>query len=85
MNHADLQRTAIALPKGALYRIHDGAGQRIEALSGCLWITIDHDLRDIVVEAGAGFSIDRDGDMLVSALDDSRFALLEPVTPRHAA
>ena len=85
MNHADLQGTAIALPKGELYRIQGGAGRRIEARSGCLWITIDHDLRAIVVAAGEGFSIERDDDTLVSALDDSRFAVLEPIVPRRAA
>ncbi len=85
MNIADLNRAAITLRKGQLHRIHDGAGQRIEALSGALWVTIDHDLRDIVVAPGEGFSIDRNGDTLVSALDDARFALLDPIAPRRAA
>ena len=85
MNTADLYRAAITLRKGELHRIHDGAGQRIEALSGALWVTIDHDLRDIVVEPGEGFSIDRNGDTLVSALDDARFALLDPIATRRAA
>ncbi|HWI10783.1 MAG TPA: DUF2917 domain-containing protein [Burkholderiaceae bacterium] len=85
MNTNDLDRAAISLRKGQLHRIHDGAGQRIEALSGALWVTIDHDLRDIVVTPGEGFSIDRDGDTIVSALDDARFALLDPVVLRRTA
>jgi hypothetical protein len=85
MNHAELHRSAIALPKGELYRIRHGAGRRIEALSGCLWVTMDHDLRDIVVEAGEGFSIDRDDDTLVSALDHSSFVLLGPDASRRTA
>lgn len=85
MNTTDLHRAAITLRKGELHRIHDGAGQRIEALSGALWVTIDNDLRDIVVAPGEGFRIDRNGDTLVSALDDASFALLDPIAPRRAA
>lgn len=84
MNTADLHTAAIALRKGEIYRIHHGTGQRIETLNGCLWVTIDSDPRDIVVSPGAGFSIDRDGDALVSALDDSRFVVLAPIDRRQA-
>ena len=79
MNANDLPLAAIALRKGELHRIHAGFGQRIEALNGSLWVTIDNDRRDIVVAPGEGFSIDRNGDTLVSAMDDSSFVLLAPV------
>lgn len=85
MNTNDLQPAAIELRKGEIHRIRNGLGQRIEALSGCLWVTIDNDLRDIFVGPGEGFSIDRGGDTLVSAMDDSRFVLLDPVAYRRAA
>lgn len=78
MNTSDLYPAAISLRKGAIHRIHHGAGQRIEALNGCLWVTIDNDLRDVVVAPGEGFNIDRDADTLVSAMDDSSFVLLAP-------
>ncbi len=85
MNTADLNPAAIALRKGEIHRIHHGAGQRIEALNGCLWVTMDNDLRDIFVSPGEGFSIDRDADTLVSALDDSQFVVLRPIDRRRAA
>lgn len=85
MNINDLNSAAIQLGKGETHRIRDGLGQRIEALSGCLWVTIDNDLRDIFIAAGEGFGIDRGGDTLVSAMADSRFVLLEPVDGRRAA
>jgi hypothetical protein len=86
MNTTDLHPAAIALRKGQIHRIRHGAGQRIEALNGCLWVTIDNDLRDVFVSPGEGFSIDRDADTLVSALDDSSFVVLEPLQlRRHAA
>ena len=81
MNTNDLYSAAIHLRKGEIRRIHNGLGHRIEALSGSLWVTIDNDPRDIVVEPGAGFSVDRSGDTLVSAMNEARFVLLAPVEP----
>lgn len=85
MNTSDLQPASISLRKGEVHRIHHGLGQRIEALNGCLWVTIDNDLRDIFVAPGKGFSIDRRGDTLVSAVADSSFVVLQPMAWRHAA
>lgn len=78
MNTTDLYPAATQLCKGAIHRLVDGRGRRIEALSGNLWITIDHDIRDILLKAGEGFEIDRSGQTLVSALDDARFVVLDP-------
>jgi len=79
MNTNDLRPASISLPKGAIHRLPKGRGQRIESLRGSLWVTIDNDRRDILVNPGKGFSIDRDGDTLISALDDARFVVLNPV------
>jgi Protein of unknown function (DUF2917) len=76
MNHTDLNRSAINLHRGEVHRIRRGRGQRIEALSGTLWVTIDNDLRDIFVAAGQGFSLDSESPTLISAVDDSRFLVL---------
>lgn len=85
MNTADLHPAAVSLAKGMIDRLHAQRGKRIEALSGCLWITQDHDQRDIVIGAGEGFEIDRDGDALVSALAESRYVVLERVAYPRAA
>lgn len=79
MNTNDLHAASITLHKGAIHRLPSGRGQRIESLAGSLWVTIDNDVRDILVNPGEGFSIDRDGAALISALDDSRFVVLEAV------
>jgi hypothetical protein len=80
MNISDLVPAAITLRKGAIHQLPNGLGQRIESLSGNLWITIDHDVRDILVSPGRGFSIDRPGITMISALDDARFVVLDPAT-----
>ena len=79
----DLFQAATPLAKGSLFKIHDGAGRRVECLSGCLWLTQHNDPCDTVLEAGEGFTIDRDGDTYLSALADSRFVVL--CNPTHAA
>ena len=75
----DLNLDTRTLGKGRIRRIHETRpfGHRIECLSGALWITQDGDSRDIVLAPGDSFSFDRTGDALISALDDSRFLLLE--------
>lgn len=85
MNTTDLHPASISLHKGEIHRIHHGLGQRIEALNGCLWVTIDNDLRDIFIAAGEGFTVDRGGDTLISAMADSSFVLLEPIAWKRAA
>ncbi len=77
MNTTDLFPAATALRKGEIHLLTSALGQRIEALSGTLWVTIDRDVRDIVVQPGQGFSIDRPGRTLISALDDARFVVLD--------
>ena len=83
MNTADLNSGSSLLRKGEIRRLHQARGTRIEALSGCLWVTIDNDLRDVFVAPGHGFEVDRDGDTLLSAVADTRYLVLDP-TPHGA-
>ena len=80
----DLIFDAHPLTKGRIRRVHSALGQRIECVSGTLWVTQDGDPRDIVLGAGESFAFDHRGDALVSALDDSRFVLLETSAPALA-
>ncbi len=77
MNTNDLSRTAIAVRKNEVIRLGTARGQRIESVLGRLWLTMDCAPREVVLDPGEGFSIDRDDAVLVSALlDDARFVLL---------
>ena len=77
MNINDLNRAAIAVRKTEVIRLGTARGQRIESVLSRLWVTIDGDPRDIVLDTGEGLSIDRDEDVLVSALrNDARLVLL---------
>jgi hypothetical protein len=77
MNTRDVHPASITLSKGAVHRLADGRGRRVEALSGSLWVTIDNDPRDVQLDPGHGLSVDHDGVVLISALDDARFVVLD--------
>jgi hypothetical protein len=78
MNTKDLNLASTALRKGEILHLHHALGQRIEAVGGRLWITMDGDLRDIVIDAGEGFTVDRGSDVLLSAMSDAQFVVLLP-------
>ena len=74
--NSDLILGTRVLAKSRVRRVPASRGRRVECLSGCLWITQDGDPRDVVLGAGQAFDFDRDGAIL-SALDDSRYLLLD--------
>ena len=77
----DLMLDSKTLTKGRIRRVHQPIGQRVECLTGALWVTQDGDPRDIVLEPGESFAFDHRGDALISALSDSRFLLLSVCAP----
>ena len=60
----------------------DGAaGTVITVDYGCVWITLERDPRDVVLDAGMRFEIDRGGRTVVVAEQDSLLRLTRPLTP----
>ena len=64
-----------ALPRRSTLILDHREGTVIAVESGCLWITMERDPRDIVLVAGMRFEIDRSGRTVVAAEEDSRFRL----------
>ncbi|MEP6656132.1 MAG: DUF2917 domain-containing protein, partial [Betaproteobacteria bacterium] len=50
-----------------LIRLDSARGARLHVTQGTLWITLQHDTRDVVLRAGDDFIIDRDGLTLIEA------------------
>ena len=69
---------SLPLARGNVLRIEDGRELLVHARDGCVWITQERELRDIVLEAGQSFRISRGGCTLVSALRGSKLALASP-------
>lgn len=64
-------QAAHELPKGRTLTLRKPLGQRVECLDGCVWITLDGDPRDVVLEAGQAFTADRNQPALIHALEAS--------------
>ena len=69
-------------PRQAL-RLENAQGTIIVVERGCLWVTLEHDPRDIVLGVGMRFEIDRPGRTVASAETDTTLRLLRPVSRRE--
>jgi len=62
--------------------LENAQGTIIAVDRGCLWVTLERDLRDIVLVKGMRFQIDRSGRTIIAAETDSALRLLAPERPR---
>jgi Protein of unknown function (DUF2917) len=60
----------LALHERRALRLGDAQGTRLRAVSGSVWITIDHDPRDIVLDAGDEFVIESQRGLVVLPLGE---------------
>jgi hypothetical protein len=60
----------VSLRARDLLRLRSASGMMISCRSGTLWITQEQDTRDIVLQPGACFTLDRSGLALISSLGD---------------
>lgn len=74
----------IYLKKHQHLHMHDACGWTVHALAGTVWITQDGDTRDVVLEAGESFVLDRERTALLSPLNEAQLSL-EPGPCRQAA
>lgn len=78
---ATLDHDCTALPDGALLRLRNRFGATVTVVRGRIWITQDSDRRDVVLDAGESFVIDRPGLAVVQAFG----AACVGVTPQASA
>ena len=68
------------LPRRDRLVLDDAAGTVIAVDRGCLWVTLERDLRDIILAKGMRFQIDRGGRTVIAAEEDSQVRLFRPRT-----
>jgi hypothetical protein len=68
-------RTEMQLAAQEVVGLDDVEGTRLRCVEGSLWITLDRDLRDIVLGPGDSFTVDRGGVTLVHALKPARVSV----------
>jgi hypothetical protein len=64
------------MPKRTSLVLDGARGTTIAVEQGTLWVTLEHDPRDVILVAGMRFEVDRDGRTIVAAEDDSRLRLI---------
>jgi len=60
----------LALAARRSLRLKDARGARLRAVRGTLWVTIDNDPRDIVLDPGESFVVDSDRPLVVMPIGD---------------
>lgn len=69
------KQIVLEVPNGGLLRVKDARGSRVTCLQGSLWLTQEQSIRDVLLEAGQSFDIERDGVTLVQGMADSRLGV----------
>lgn len=80
----DLRSARITLQRGQTSRLRGAGPSYLSSACGTLWVTMDNDRRDIVLEPGEGLGISNADGVLVCALGGPatlqlRPAMAEPV------
>jgi hypothetical protein len=65
----------VTLPARQLFEITDAGVVRILCTAGSLWLTLDHDPRDVILQAGDSFQAEGPRRLLLYAFEPSTFAL----------
>jgi hypothetical protein len=68
---APLELEPIALAARSVHRIDNGKGTKVTCVRGVVWVTQEHDSRDIILAAGESVVLDRRGLAVVFAFKDA--------------
>jgi hypothetical protein len=68
---APLELEPIALEARSVHRIDNGKGTKVTCVAGAVWVTQEHDARDIILSAGQSAVLDRRGLAVVFAFKDA--------------
>ena len=73
-----INNSALLLDRWQTVELIDAAGATAALDSGCLWITMDGDQRDIVLGPGESWTVERNGRTLLHAEAPSTVRISEP-------
>lgn len=72
----------LSLAHQGMFSVADAAGLQMTCREGSLWITLDHDTRDIVLSAGESFLTTQHRRAIIYAIGPSSLSLeLAPAAP----
>lgn len=65
----------LKLGRGEVLSLHHADGDTVVCYEGCLWVTRDHDIRDVILTPGQRTLIDGPGRVLIQSFENSQFAV----------
>lgn len=71
----ELSSGAVRLGRGQTLKVRDGAGSTLCAREGTVWITEQNSRKDVVLEAGQCYRLERAGMTVVQAFADASVSL----------
>jgi len=71
----EIAEGVVRLGRGQSLKVRDGAGSMICARDGTLWITEENSSKDVILEAGKCYRLERRGLAIVRAFDDASLSL----------
>jgi hypothetical protein len=73
----------VRLSAKKLLDLHDAQGFSVGSVRGTVWVTQSNDVRDIVLEPGESFELDRPGLALVTALTNATIVVTRAMTAKR--
>jgi hypothetical protein len=64
----EMKQGAVKLGPNQTLKVLDAAGSTVCALEGAIWITEEHDAKDIVLQPGGCYRLRHDGVAIVNSL-----------------
>jgi hypothetical protein len=84
MKNEYLVKGSLAMTRGSLLRIEDGAGLMVYVWEGRLWLTQERERRDRWLKPGDWFRLDRDGATVAQALERAAVTITAPAPELYA-
>ena len=81
----ELNQDGLCLKPNQVVKLRGGRGRSIVCDSGTVWVTQDGDPRDVILSAGASFTLDREGPALVQAFGPSAISIAQAGAQSRAA
>ncbi|HSH90916.1 MAG TPA: DUF2917 domain-containing protein [Ramlibacter sp.] len=72
----------LRLERRGLHSFPDAAGLTFDCKEGSVWVTVDGDEHDYILEAGESFSTQEHGRVVVYAFEPARVAIAPPAPSR---
>ena len=73
-----MRPTIQAMARDKILDIKQALGVTVECLEGSVWVTLDGSTRDVILDAGQSFCVDRKQRVLIQAMATARVRLIHP-------